>query len=40
MKTLKKAGKLQEILDANDFYELDTKIQQVATGLGLRCDWI
>jgi ATPase components of ABC transporters with duplicated ATPase domains len=32
---LEKAGKLQEILDANDFYELDTKIQQVATGLGL-----
>ncbi|KRK64146.1 drug resistance ABC transporter ATPase [Companilactobacillus tucceti DSM 20183] len=32
---LEKAGKLQEILDANDFYELDTKIEQVATGLGL-----
>jgi len=32
---LEKAGRLQEILDANDFYELDTKIEQVATGLGL-----
>ncbi|APX71600.1 ATP-binding cassette domain-containing protein [Companilactobacillus allii] len=32
---LEKAGKLQEILDANNFYELDTQIEQVATGLGL-----
>ncbi len=32
---LEKAGKLQEKLDANDFYEIDTKIEQVATGLGL-----
>jgi ATPase components of ABC transporters with duplicated ATPase domains len=32
---LVKAGRIQEKLDANDFYEIDTKIEQVATGLGL-----
>ncbi|KRN27532.1 hypothetical protein IV38_GL001987 [Lactobacillus selangorensis] len=32
---LEKAGLLQEALEAGDFYEIDTKIEQVATGLGL-----
>lgn len=30
-----RAGKLQERLDAADFYDVDTKIEQVATGLGI-----
>ncbi|WP_099974121.1 ABC-F family ATP-binding cassette domain-containing protein [Lactobacillus terrae] len=30
-----KAGRLQELLDANQFYEIDTMIEQVATGLGI-----
>ncbi|MDO1604975.1 ABC-F family ATP-binding cassette domain-containing protein [Lactobacillus sp. YT155] len=32
---LQKAGKLQETLDISGFYDIDTKIEQVATGLGI-----
>ncbi|WP_125582924.1 ABC-F family ATP-binding cassette domain-containing protein [Lacticaseibacillus suibinensis] len=32
---LEKAGTLQQELEANDFYDLDTKVNSVATGLGL-----
>lgn len=32
---LEKAGKTQTYLEENGFYEIDTKIQQVASGLGL-----
>lgn len=32
---LEKAGKYQEQLEAGDFYELETKIEQVMSGLGI-----
>lgn len=32
---LTKAGELQQDLEANDFYDLDTRIETVASGLGL-----
>ena len=32
---LEKAGKIQEILEAADFYEIDTKIARVMSGLGI-----
>lgn len=32
---LEKAGRCQEILEANDFYGIQTKIDQVSTGLGI-----
>lgn len=32
---LEKAGRYQELLEAGDFYELETKIDQVMTGLGI-----
>ncbi|MHA8110161.1 ABC-F family ATP-binding cassette domain-containing protein [Lactobacillaceae bacterium Melli_B4] len=34
-KLLEKAGRLQEQLEANGFYDIQTKIEQVITGLGL-----
>ena len=34
-KLLEKAGRIQENLDANNFYEIDTEINRVMTGLGL-----
>lgn len=34
-KYLKKAMKLQNILDAKEFYQIDTKINKVALGLGI-----
>lgn len=34
-KALKKAAQIQEELEVNDFYEIDTIIDQVASGLGL-----
>lgn len=34
-KKLERAGKIQTMLEENGFYDLDTKIEQVATGLGL-----
>ncbi|MDR2660487.1 MAG: ATP-binding cassette domain-containing protein [Lactobacillaceae bacterium] len=34
-KLLERAGRMQEELDANDFYSIDTKIDQIITGLGL-----
>ena len=34
-KLLDKAGRLQEYLDANNFYDIDTEINRVMTGLGL-----
>ena len=35
-KLLNDAGEIQEILDAHSFYTLDSKIEEVAGGLGLR----
>jgi ATPase subunit of ABC transporter with duplicated ATPase domains len=32
---LNRLGKLQETLDASDFYHMDTLVEQVATGLGI-----
>lgn len=32
---LEKAGKIQTLLEEKEFYDLDTKIERVATGLGL-----
>lgn len=32
---LEKAGRYQERLEGDDFYEIDTKIKQISTGLGL-----
>lgn len=32
---LEKAGRISEQLEASDFYELETKVEQVITGLGL-----
>lgn len=32
---LEKAGRYQEILEANDFYGIDTKIDQIMVGLGI-----
>lgn len=34
-KLLERAGKLQDILDSSDFYNIDTRIEQTITGLGL-----
>lgn len=34
-KDLEKAGRIQEKLDASGFYDIDTRIEQVATGLGI-----
>lgn len=34
-KDLERAGKIQTLLEESGFYDLDTKIEQVATGLGL-----
>lgn len=34
-KLLEKAGRIQENLDANNFYDIDTEINRVMTGLGL-----
>lgn len=34
-KLLERAGKLQDILDSRDFYNIDTRIEQTITGLGL-----
>lgn len=33
---MENAAELQDILDSGDFYNLDTKIEEVATGLGLK----
>lgn len=35
-KTLEKIGTMQEILDTNDFYGIDSKIKVMADGLGIR----
>ncbi|MCT7880564.1 MAG: ABC transporter ATP-binding protein, partial [Lactobacillus crispatus] len=32
---LEKAGKVQTYLEENNFYDIDTEIEQVASGLGL-----
>lgn len=34
-KDMERAGKIQTLLEESGFYDLDTKIEQVATGLGL-----
>lgn len=34
-KLLERAGRIQEILEANNFYDIETEIERIITGLGL-----